>query len=49
MKVGNAGVNAVLVDEESVGSTSSPGCGAKILHGDDALKNYLGIAELGVC
>ena len=43
------GVNAVLVDEESVGSISSLGCGAKVLHGDDASKNYLGIAEVGVC
>lgn len=29
MKVGNDGVVAVVVDEESVGSVSSPGCGPK--------------------
>ncbi|KAM7252499.1 hypothetical protein ACFE04_024382 [Oxalis oulophora] len=27
-------INAVLVDEEAVGSADSPGCGAKILYGD---------------
>ncbi|KAK4280500.1 hypothetical protein QN277_012121 [Acacia crassicarpa] len=34
-------VEAVVVDEESVGSTNAPGCGGKILRGDGALKRYL--------
>lgn len=47
MKVGNDGVVAVVVDEESVGSVSSPGCGAKILRGDGALQNHLANADHG--
>nr|GMD48421.1 CLP protease regulatory subunit CLPX2, mitochondrial-like [Ipomoea batatas] len=31
---GNDGVDMVLVDEEAVGSLDTPGCGAKILHGN---------------
>lgn len=49
MKAGNDGINAVLVDDESMGSVSSPGCGAKILRGDGSLKDYLANAEHGVC
>ena len=34
-------VDAVLVDEEAIGSVEKPGTGAKILHGMDALERYL--------
>ncbi|KAJ8759664.1 hypothetical protein K2173_009749 [Erythroxylum novogranatense] len=34
-------IDAVLVDDESVGSTSAPGCGGKILRGEGALDRYL--------
>lgn len=34
-------IDAVLVDEEAVGSVDDPGCGAKILHGHGALKQFL--------
>lgn len=34
-------VDAVLVDEEAIGSGNKPGTGAKILHGHDALKRFL--------
>lgn len=34
-------VDAVVVDEEAIGSVDKPGTGAKILHGNDALKRYL--------
>ncbi|KAL9251487.1 CLP protease regulatory subunit CLPX3, mitochondrial-like protein [Drosera capensis] len=40
-KTGQDGVDSVVVDEESVGSSDSPGCGAKILRGDGALERYL--------
>ncbi|KAK1568006.1 hypothetical protein Q3G72_019277 [Acer saccharum] len=40
-KTGVSGVNAVLVDEEAVGSVDASGCGAKILHGDGALEQFL--------
>ncbi|XP_028796446.1 CLP protease regulatory subunit CLPX3, mitochondrial [Neltuma alba] len=38
---GDERVEAVLVDEESVGSMNAPGCGGKILRGDGALERYL--------
>lgn len=38
---GNDRVEAVVVDEESVGSVNAPGCGGKILRGDGALEQYL--------
>ncbi|CAN6458225.1 unnamed protein product [Victoria cruziana] len=41
VKTGNDKVDAVVVDEEAVGSVDSPGCGAKILRGDGALEGYL--------
>ncbi|MED6203736.1 hypothetical protein PIB30_002505 [Stylosanthes scabra] len=41
VKTGDDRVDAVVVDEESVGSINAPGCGGKILRGDDALKKYL--------
>lgn len=41
IRTGNSKVDAVVVDEESVGSENARGCGGKILHGDGALRNYL--------
>ncbi|KAF3788032.1 CLP protease regulatory subunit [Nymphaea thermarum] len=41
VKTGKDRVDAVVVDEEAVGSVDSPGCGAKILRGDGALECYL--------
>ncbi|CAH2077202.1 unnamed protein product [Thlaspi arvense] len=38
---GSQGIKAVLVDEEAVGSVGTPGCGAKILKGDDAMQEFL--------
>lgn len=35
-----------MVDEESVGSLTTPGCGGKILYGDGALDRYLAEAKL---
>ncbi|KAL5786936.1 hypothetical protein ACOSP7_003885 [Xanthoceras sorbifolium] len=40
-KTGASSVNAVLVDEEAVGSVEASGCGAKIVHGESALEQYL--------
>ncbi|MFS7970386.1 putative Clp protease, ATP-binding subunit ClpX, Clp ATPase [Helianthus anomalus] len=37
VKTGNDRVEAVVIDEESVGSVDKPGCGGKILRGDGAL------------
>ncbi|CAI8593520.1 unnamed protein product [Vicia faba] len=41
IKTGSERVDAVVVDEESVGSLTAPGCGGKILRGDGALEKYL--------
>lgn len=41
IKTGNERIDAVVVDEESVGSIDSLGCGGKILRGDGALERYL--------
>ncbi|KAK7344078.1 hypothetical protein VNO77_13325 [Canavalia gladiata] len=41
VKAGNELIDAVVVDEESVGSVNAPGCGGKILQGDSALELYL--------
>ncbi|KAF5790760.1 putative Clp protease, ATP-binding subunit ClpX [Helianthus annuus] len=41
VKTGNDRVEAVVIDEESVGSVDKPGCGEKILRGDGALDDYL--------
>ncbi|KAF7820628.1 CLP protease regulatory subunit CLPX1, mitochondrial-like [Senna tora] len=41
VKTGNDRVDAVVVDEESVGSVNAPGCGGKILRGENALERYL--------
>uniref|UniRef100_A0A803N0R6 Clp ATPase C-terminal domain-containing protein n=1 Tax=Chenopodium quinoa TaxID=63459 RepID=A0A803N0R6_CHEQI len=47
MKVGNDEVVAVVVDEESVGSVNSSGCGAKIFRGDGALQHHLAYVDDG--
>ncbi|MCI10162.1 ATP-dependent Clp protease ATP-binding subunit ClpX, partial [Trifolium medium] len=41
IKTGSDRIDAVVVDEESVGSLTAPGCGGKILRGDGALEKYL--------
>ncbi|KAL2334480.1 hypothetical protein Fmac_015693 [Flemingia macrophylla] len=41
IKMGSDRVDAVVVDEEAVGSLTSPGCGGKILRGDGALEQFL--------
>lgn len=41
VKTGDGRIDAVVVDEEAVGSIDRPGCGAKILCGDGALERYL--------
>ncbi|CAJ1952483.1 unnamed protein product [Sphenostylis stenocarpa] len=41
IKTGSDRIEAVVVDEESVGSLTSLGCGGKILRGDGALEQYL--------
>ncbi|THU49788.1 hypothetical protein C4D60_Mb06t13210 [Musa balbisiana] len=41
VKTGGERIDAVVVDEEAIGSADKPGCGAKILRGDDALEGYL--------
>ncbi|XWS32562.1 hypothetical protein CRYUN_Cryun22dG0000300 [Craigia yunnanensis] len=45
-KTGQSRVDAVVVDDESVGSTNIPGCGGKILRGDGALEHYFAEAKL---
>ncbi|KAL0437868.1 UNVERIFIED_CONTAM: CLP protease regulatory subunit CLPX3, mitochondrial [Sesamum latifolium] len=44
-KTGKDRVDAVVIDEESVGNISEPGCGGKILRGDGALERYLAEAN----
>ncbi|KAK4776548.1 hypothetical protein SAY86_005236 [Trapa natans] len=46
LKTGNERIDAVVVDEESVGSVEAQGCGAKILRGDGAFRRYLAESEL---
>ncbi|KAK3229292.1 hypothetical protein Dsin_001173 [Dipteronia sinensis] len=46
VKTGKDKVDAVVVDEESVGSVSTPGHGGKILHGEGAFERYLHEASL---
>nr|POE70169.1 clp protease regulatory subunit clpx3, mitochondrial [Quercus suber] len=41
IRLENDTINAVLVDEEAVGSMAAPGCGAKILHDDGAFNQLL--------
>ncbi|XP_073283367.1 CLP protease regulatory subunit CLPX3, mitochondrial [Primulina huaijiensis] len=38
-------IDAVVVDVESIGTTNTPGYGAKVLHGDGALERYLAEAN----
>lgn len=45
---GSQSIKAVLVDEEAVGSVGSPGCGAKILKGDDVPQQHFEEAESNV-
>ncbi|RDX69054.1 CLP protease regulatory subunit CLPX3, mitochondrial, partial [Mucuna pruriens] len=45
VKAGNELIDAVVVDEESVGSVNAAGCGGKILCGDGALELYLAKME----
>ncbi|KAE9619125.1 putative ATPase, AAA-type, core, Clp protease, ATP-binding subunit ClpX [Lupinus albus] len=45
VKEGNEQIDAVVVDEESVGSANTPGCGGKILRGGGALEQYLAKME----
>jgi hypothetical protein len=40
-KSGEKRIDAVVVDEDAVGSVDQPGCGVKILYGDGALDRYL--------
>ncbi|KAB1211017.1 ATP-dependent Clp protease ATP-binding subunit ClpX [Morella rubra] len=46
VKTGTDRIDAVVVDEESVGSADTPGCGGKILRGDSALEHYLAETKL---
>ncbi|KAL5776014.1 hypothetical protein ACOSP7_008940 [Xanthoceras sorbifolium] len=46
VRTGKDKVDAVVVDVESVGSLSAPGCGGKILHGEGEFERYLGEASL---
>ena len=46
VKTGNDRIDAVVVDEESVGSENTPGCGGKILRGDGALERFLAEMKL---
>ncbi|PIA48954.1 hypothetical protein AQUCO_01300078v1 [Aquilegia coerulea] len=41
LRTGNDRIDAVVVDEEAVGSIEKCGCGAKLLYGDGALEVYL--------
>jgi len=46
VKIGNDRIDAVVVDEESVGTANAPGCGGKILRGEGALEGYLAETKL---
>ncbi|CAK9187491.1 unnamed protein product [Ilex paraguariensis] len=46
VKTGIDRVDAVVVDEESVGSVNAPGCGGKILRGEGGLERYLAEIKL---
>ncbi|XP_022973416.1 CLP protease regulatory subunit CLPX3, mitochondrial-like [Cucurbita maxima] len=46
VKTGDDRVDAVVVDEESVGSVNLASCGGKILRGDGALERYLAETKL---
>lgn len=44
--MGSDKIDAVVVDEEAIGSVNSHGLGAKILRGEGSLERYL--AEVGL-
>ncbi|KAG8634177.1 CLP protease regulatory subunit CLPX3, mitochondrial isoform X2 [Manihot esculenta] len=46
VKTGSDRIDAVVVDEESVGSVNATGCGGKVLRGDGALERYLAAYKL---
>lgn len=46
VKTGIDKIDAVVVDEESVGLVNTPGCGGKIVRGDGALEKYLSEIKL---
>ncbi|KAJ8557787.1 hypothetical protein K7X08_004553 [Anisodus acutangulus] len=46
VKAGDDRVDAIVVDEESVGAVNARGCGGKVLRGDGALQRYLAQAHL---
>lgn len=46
VKTGIDRIDAVVVDEESVGSVNTPGCGGKLVRGDGALERYLSEIKL---
>ena len=41
VKSGSERIDAVVVDEDSIGTVGSPGCGGKILRGDGALDRFI--------
>lgn len=43
VKTGDERIDAVVVDEEAIGSVEKSGSGAKMLRGDDALERYLSL------
>ncbi|KAL1542723.1 CLP protease regulatory subunit clpx3, mitochondrial, variant 2 [Salvia divinorum] len=45
-KTGEDRVDAVVIDEESIGLTDVPGCGGKLLRGDGALERYQAETEV---
>ncbi|XP_055830063.1 CLP protease regulatory subunit CLPX1, mitochondrial-like [Solanum dulcamara] len=45
VKSGDDRVDAIVVDEESVGAVNARGCGGKVLRGDGALQRYLAQAH----
>lgn len=46
VKSGDDRIDAIVVDEESVGAVNARGCGGKVLRGDGALQRYLDQADL---
>ncbi|KAK4375328.1 hypothetical protein RND71_006005 [Anisodus tanguticus] len=46
VKAGDDRVDAIVVDEESVGAVNARGCGGKVLRGDGSLQRYLAQAHL---
>ncbi|KAM3338232.1 CLP protease regulatory subunit CLPX1, mitochondrial [Capsicum galapagoense] len=46
VKSGDDRVDAIVVDEESVGAVNARGCGGKVLRGNGALQQYLAQAQM---